>query len=141
MPSSTSNPASSHGAQLNQASDTYAGISGGGGNGLEAITGVSPNAIGLSASMGASQLNAITADLGVDFAAKDEILVATPSADNGNLVGSHMFEVVGVNAAAGTVTLQNPWNTSYSGPLSMRFTETLAQLAADQCGIYATGAL
>jgi hypothetical protein len=49
-----------------------------------------------------------------------------------------MYEVVGVNASAGTITLQNPWNTAYSGPLQMQFTETISQLASDNCCLYAT---
>ena len=49
-----------------------------------------------------------------------------------------MYIVTGVNAAAGTISIQNPWNTAYSGSLQMSFTDTIAQLAADNVSIYAT---
>ena len=49
-----------------------------------------------------------------------------------NLVGGHMYMVTGVNAAAGTVSLLNPWGTSgaYSG-YQMSFTDSISTLAAD----------
>ena len=47
--------------------------------------------------------------------------------------------MIGVNASAGTVTLQNPWNTATSGTgLEMTFNESIAQLAADGCTLFAT---
>ena len=57
---------------------------------------------------------------------------------SGNLVGDHMFIVTGVNASTGALTIHNPWNTAYSGSLAMSFTETIQQLAADHCTLYAT---
>ncbi len=48
-----------------------------------------------------------------------------------------MFEVLGVDAAAGTVTLQNPWNGSGSkSGLQMQFTISLAVLANDNPAFY-----
>ncbi len=49
-----------------------------------------------------------------------------------------MYMVTGVNAATGTLTIQNPWNTAYSGSLSMHFTETIQQLAAANCTLWVT---
>jgi hypothetical protein len=64
--------------------------------------------------------------------------MSTPENSNGNLVGDHMYTVTGLNAATDTFTIQNPWNTAYSGPLAMSFTETIQQLAQDNCSLYAT---
>jgi len=55
--------------------------------------------------------------------------MSTPENSSGNLVGDHMYMITGVNAATDTFTIQNPWNTAYSGPLAMSFTETIQQLA------------
>jgi hypothetical protein len=50
-----------------------------------------------------------------------------------------MFEVTGVNAAAGTVTLQNPWNGSgKDSGLAMAFTTSIAALEADYVSFMAT---
>jgi hypothetical protein len=76
--------------------------------------------------------------LSSDFSVGDEIILSTPNADDGNLVGDHMFIVTAVNVAKGTITLQNPWNTAYSGSLQMSFTDSIATLAADDVSIYAT---
>ena len=76
--------------------------------------------------------------LGADWKAGDDIILSTPNANSGNLVGDHMYEVIGVNASAGTITLENPWNTAYSGSLAMSFTETIKQLASAGCTLYAT---
>jgi hypothetical protein len=49
-----------------------------------------------------------------------------------------MYMITGVNSSAGTISIQNPWNTAYSGSLQMAFTDTIATLAADNVSIYAT---
>ena len=64
--------------------------------------------------------------------------MSTPGNSSGNLVGDHMYMVTGVNASSGALTIQNPWNTAYSGSLSMNFTETIQQLAADNCTLWVT---
>ena len=64
--------------------------------------------------------------------------MSTPAKSSGNLVGDHMYMVTAVNAATDTVTIQSPWNTAYSGSLSMKFTETIQQLAADNCALWVT---
>jgi hypothetical protein len=48
-----------------------------------------------------------------------------------------MFIVTGVTSA-GAISIQNPWNSAYSGSLQMSFTDTLKQLAADNVSIYVT---
>ncbi len=64
--------------------------------------------------------------------------MSTPGTSSGNLVGDHMYMVTGVNATTGALTIQNPWNSAYSGPLAMNFTETIRQLAADNCSLWVT---
>ena len=64
--------------------------------------------------------------------------MSTPENSNGNLVGDHMYMITGVNAATDAFTIQNPWNTAYSGPLAMSFTEAIQELAQDNCALYAT---
>jgi len=49
-----------------------------------------------------------------------------------------MYIVTGINLTNGTVSIQNPWNTAYSGSLQMSFTDTIAQLASDNVSIYST---
>ena len=48
-----------------------------------------------------------------------------------------MYMITGVNAANDTLTVQNPWNKAYSSPLAMSFTESIQQLAQDNCSLYA----
>jgi hypothetical protein len=118
--------------------DAYEDINGGTAYALTEITNQTFNTYGLSAGQSDSTLASIMSTLGSDWSAHDEIILSTPNASNGNLVGDHMFEVSGVNASAGTITLQNPWNTAYSGSLSMSFTESIKQLASDGCALYAS---
>ena len=82
-------------------------------------------------------LSSLASMLSADFADGDDIILSTPNVDNGNLVGDHMFMVTGVTSS-GAISIQNPWNTAYSGSLQMSFTDTLAQLAADNVSIYVT---
>lgn len=128
-----------HGAELNTAGDSYEDISGGGAYTLTQITGQAVDTYGLNSSMSSGALNSIESTVAAAFNSGEEVMMSTPSTSTGNLVASHMFEVTGINAAAKTVTLQNPWNTAYGASgLAMSFTETIAQLAAAGCSLYAT---
>jgi hypothetical protein len=128
-----------HGGELNTAGNAYEDIAGGNQDGLIEITGQSVDTYTPTSAMSAAALKTLATTLGADFSAGGELLVATPGNSTGNLVSSHMFEVIGVNAATGTLTLQNPWNTANSdASIAMTFTETLAQLAAAACAVYAT---
>ena len=49
-----------------------------------------------------------------------------------------MFMVSGINASTCALTIQNPWGSAYSGPLAMNFTETIQQLADDDCTLWVT---
>ena len=118
--------------------NAYEDINGGTAVALTEITDQSFNTYALSGSTSAATLSSLASTLGSDWTAGDEIILSTPNNSTGNLVSDHMFEVSGVNAAAGTITLQNPWNTGYSGPLAMSFTDTIKQLASADCTIYAT---
>jgi hypothetical protein len=131
-------PNAPHGADLNAASDSYAGISAGGAYALTEITGQSVNAFNLGPSTSASMLASDNTQLGTAFSGHEEMLVSTSNNSNGNLVGDHMFEVVGYNATSDMLTLHNPWGAGYSGPLAMTFNESLASLAANNCSVYAT---
>jgi len=118
--------------------DAYEDINGGTAYALTEITDDSYTTYALSSKTSTASLNSLMSTLGADWKAGDDIILSTPNATSGNLVGDHMYEVIGVNASAGTITLQNPWNTAYSGSLAMTFTETIQQLAKDDCDLYAT---
>ena len=130
-------PNAPHGAQLNAASDSYAGISAGGAYALTEITGQSVNSYSLSSYTSAATLASDNAQLSAAFSSGEELLVGTSNSASSPLVADHMFEVVGYNAASDTLTLHNPWGSGYSGSLPMTFTESLASLAASNSWIYA----
>jgi Calpain family cysteine protease len=127
-----------HGIALNSASNSYAGITAGNGSALTLITGQHESATNLSPWMSASSLGSILSNIASSFSAGEEILMSTPGRSSGNLVGGHMFMVTGVNAATGALTIQNPWNTAYSGSLAMSFTESIQQLAANNSTLWVT---
>ena len=127
-----------HGMELNTASDSYAGITAGNGFALTLITDQSETSTTLGPWTSASSLGSILANLASSFSAGEEVLMSTPWNSSGNLVSDHMYMVTGVNAATGALTIQNPWNTAYSGSLWMHFTETIQQLAAANCTLWVT---
>jgi hypothetical protein len=54
-----------------------------------------------------------------------------------HLVGGHMYDVLSVNVAAGTVTLDNPWNANGAANGSgMVFTDSIAALASAGCDFH-----
>jgi hypothetical protein len=118
--------------------NAYEDINGGTAITLSEITDQTFNTYNLTPGEQTSTLNSLMSTLSADFTAGDEVILSTPTADNGNLVGDHMYIVTGINAATGMISIQNPWNTAYSGSLQMSFTDTIAQLAADSVSIYAT---
>jgi hypothetical protein len=118
--------------------NAYEDVNGGTAITLSEITDETFNTYNLYSGESSSSLSALMSTLAADWAAGDEIILSTPTADNGNLVGDHMYIITGINAAAGTISIQNPWNSAYSGSLQMSFTDTIALLAADNVSIYAT---
>jgi hypothetical protein len=114
---------------------SYADINGGGGYSLTQITGQSVTYATPSGDS-AAQLVSLASNIASALKSGGEAMLSS-SNTYGNLVGDHMFEVAGINAATETVTLQNPWNTAYgSGSVAMTFTETLSQLASDGVWFY-----
>jgi hypothetical protein len=118
--------------------DAYEDLNGGTAITLSEITDQTFSTYNLSSGESKTTLSSLMSTLSTDFKAGDEIILSTPNVDNGNLVGDHMYMITGVNASAGTISIQNPWNTAYSGSLQMSFTDTIAQLAADNVSLYAT---
>jgi hypothetical protein len=118
--------------------DAYEDLNGGTAVALSEITDETFNTYNLTSKESTASLASLMSTLSTDFKAGDEIILSTPNVDNGNLVGDHMYMITGVNASAGTISIQNPWNTAYSGSLQMSFTDTISQLAADSVSIYAT---
>ncbi len=122
------------GMSLNQHGDSYADIAGGDGDGITAITGQSTTyQIDDSASTAARAAQTIESAI----ANGEDVMMGSSNLSSGNVVSSHMYQVIGFDAATDTVTLQNPWNQSYSGPLKMQFTETLQQLASLDVSFFA----
>jgi hypothetical protein len=126
-----------HGMELNSASDSYEGIAGGNASALTLLTGQSETGYALNPHDSASALASIMSTVASSWSAGEEVLMSTPASSNGNLVGDHMYMVTGVNAATDTFTIRNPWNSAYTGPLAMTFTESIQQLAQDNCSLYA----
>ena len=126
-----------HGIELNSASDSYEGITAGSASALTLLTGQSETGYALSPPDSSSALASIMSSVASSWSAGEEILMSTPASSKGNLVGDHMYMITGVNAANDTFTIQNPWNSAYSGPLAMTFTESIQQLAQDNCSLYA----
>jgi hypothetical protein len=115
--------------------NSYAAIAGGLAYPLTEITGQSTNSWSLLG-MSTSAQTSLATTLGSAFAANGEVLLSTPSNTQGDLMPGQMFEVTGVDAATGTLTIQNPMNTT-AGPATS-FTETIAQLAAYNVRLYAS---
>ena len=126
-----------HGMELNSASNSYEGITAGSASALTLLTGQSETGYALSPQDSSSALASIMSSVASSWSAGEEVLMSTPASSNGNLVGDHMYMITGVNAANDTFTIQNPWNSAYSGPLAMTFTESIQQLAQDNCSLYA----
>lgn len=122
-----------------QHGNAYADISGGWSNGLSAITGQNVNTFSLWNGESASALGAVLSNLQTAFAAHEDVLMGSNGNDTANnIVGGHMYAVTGVNLAAGTVSLDNPWNGSGVGTgLQMQFTDSIATLAKDGVTFFA----
>ncbi len=110
--------------------NSYANISGGWDNGLSAITGQAVEDYYTSGDT-ASQLGSMLATFSNALSAHQDIMMNTNGGDPAlNLVGDHMYSVLAVNAAAGTVTLDNPWNADGQGSgLKMVVADSIVSLA------------
>jgi len=123
--------------------NSYDTISGGADNGVTAITGQSMQMLsvysGMSDSAAAADFNAVVAA----FQAGQDVMFSTDSnsSTSGNWVNDHMFAVTGVNAAAGTLTISNPWGPAAAWEhKATSFTATMTQLETEHGELwYATG--
>jgi hypothetical protein len=123
------------------ATNAYTAIAGGWDNGLVAITGQAILDITPRGDTSA-QLGALLTTCANAMKAGDAVLMNDVSASSAlHLVGNHMYNVLSVNAAAGTVTLDNPWNANgFAGGVGETFTDSLASLASAGCTFHvATG--
>jgi hypothetical protein len=124
------------------AADAYSAISGGWDNGLRAITGQTIEDI-TSYGETSAQLGALLTTCANAMKAGDAVLMNDVSANSSlHLVGDHMYNVLSVNGAAGTVTLDNPWNANgFAGGVGETFTDSIASLESAGCTFHvATGA-
>ena len=127
-----------HGMELGSASNSYEGIASGTGAALTMITDQAETPTSLYSGESASTLASILSSTASSFSSGEEVLMSTPNNSSGNLVGDHMYMVTGINSSTGALSIHNPWGSSYSGPLAMSFTETVQQLAADNCTLWVT---
>ena len=128
------------GADLNQHGDAYADTSGGDALPITEITGKSFNTYATAGQSG-SALTSILNTLQTSLAAGQEVLLGTSPAaiTSGNLVDSHMFVVTGVNASAGTVTLENPWGSNAPADgKAESFSIAVSALAADSAYFFSS---
>ncbi len=104
------------------AANSYAAIAGGWGDPITEITGkaVSYYSPGSKAIVDA-------------YNAGQEIMLATSGSVSGNLVGNHMYEVIGYDTSNGNVHLHNPWNTAVSNPAVIDLWVSSSTLAAQGC--------
>jgi hypothetical protein len=127
------------GATLNVHQDSYAATSGGWGNGITAITGQSTSFYYASAFDGLN--GGLASDLNFALAHHLDATVFTQGTASGNLVASHMYEVLQVNVAQQSVLLDNPWNGSgLKTGLQMQFWQPLSTLGAIGGGAYIANA-
>ena len=113
--------------------NSYANISGGWDNGLAAITGQSVSDYYSNTIKTSAQHTSLLQAMQSALASGNDVMMSSDNSSASlNLVGDHMFAVTGVNVAAGTVTLDNPWNGSGDEEnFKMQFTEPLSALLAN----------
>ncbi len=122
-------------ASSNSASDpqnSYAHVNGGWDQGIAAITGQGVNDYAAASYTSASAMKSLASTLQSAVSGKDVVTLSTTGSDDAalGLYGDHMYAVLGVNAAAGTVTLDNPWNANgptRSGTETVSLSALLAQ--------------
>jgi hypothetical protein len=126
------------GEQYATGADQYYELNAGGGEGISLLTGQTTAAYGLAGESG-SALNTLLGKMQADLAAGYDVLVGTSGLPaSGNLVADHMFAVTAINAAAGTVSLYNPWGGNAVGNgKAETFTIAATALVADQADFFA----
>jgi hypothetical protein len=111
--------------------NSYASIAGGWDNGLSDLTGQSVQDYAPHGET-STQLTSLLSTMQTALANHEVVLMNDASANSAlHLVGGHMYDVLSVNVAAGTVTLDNPWNSNgATNGTGMVFTDSIASLAS-----------
>jgi hypothetical protein len=118
--------------------DQYYELNAGGGEGISLLTGQNTADYAI-AGRSTSGLAALLGQMNADLAAGNDVLMGTSEQPvGGDLVDDHMFAVTGVNVAAGTVRLYNPWGANGVGESKPEsFSISVTALAADNAYFYA----
>ena len=117
--------------------NSFSAMNGGDSNGLQAITGQAVTEDWIGSGDTASTAQSYLSQAQAAFNSGQGVMLGTDtlSVADHNMVGGHMFTVVGLSASADTVTLFNPWGTSISGMgMDSVFTVGLGELMKD--GVY-----
>jgi hypothetical protein len=128
-----------HGAD-GAAANSYNDISGGWASVIGELTGQSVTNYWTYAGESASSTTQLLTTLQAALAQGQDVDMGTSGkavAASTNLVASHMFAVIGVNATAGTVTLYNPWGQN-GGNMPAEFTISIGTIVADGATFAAT---
>lgn len=117
--------------------NSYASIAGGWDNGLSDLTGQAVKDYMPSGST-SSQLSSLLSTMQTALTNHEVVLMNDGNANSAlHLVGGHMYDVLSVDAAAGTVTLDNPWNSNgAANGTGMVFTDSIASLAGVGCDFH-----
>jgi len=127
----------------NAHANSYATIDGGDSNGLSTLTGQSISTTEISATTSTASVVSLLASVQTALASGNGAMVGTFDREiNNDWVAGHMFAVKSVDAAAGTVTLFNPWGTGLAAyGQDAIFTATVADLKNEHVVLeYALGA-
>jgi len=121
--------------------NSYTRISGGWDEGIAAITGQSVNDYAASYYTSASAEKSLASTLQSDISGKDVVTMSTGNVNNAalGLIGDHMYAVLGVNAATGMATIDNPWNANAGASGGTETVSILALLAQGVTFHAATG--
>jgi hypothetical protein len=116
----------------------YYELNSGGGEGITLITGQQTAAYGLGG-LTSGGLSSLLGQMASALRSGQDVLLGTSDqAVSGDLVADHMFAVTGVDAAAGLVSLYNPWGANAAGNgKSESFTIAASALEADNAYFYA----
>jgi hypothetical protein len=123
--------------------NSYASIAGGWDNGLEALTGQAITDYFVQGETAAQMSSALSA-IQTALTSHNSVMMADSNANSSiGLVGGHMYNVLSVNASAGTVAYDNPWNANgFANPASAVNTASVSALAAAGCSFsVASGAM
>lgn len=132
--------------QTYNAVNAYSSIEGGWDTGMIAISGRNTRSYGCNGYTLASWTTTVKSSVVSALATNQEVMFATGSGTslldpvNGktDLVGSHMFAVLGYDAAKDGLILRNPWGSAGSSTWNGVFTLTFSQLYLTNCSLLVT---